>query len=190
MTDPIASLPERATIDAFEFARTGGQLARRTPMRALPRLASSLLPPEAGAAHEPVDWTLGGSVGAAPGGAPASWLRLHARFRAPMRCMRCLEPVVLPVQVDRRFKLERDERAVELESLDEDAFDLVLGSAHFDALGLLEDEALLALPLVPRHETCALPVAPGTQDEALAERASPFAALAALRRGPPASQAD
>ena len=181
MTDRIALPSERVTIDAFEFARTGGHLARHTAVQALPRLAASLLADEAAAAG-PVDWTLDGSVGPQPGGGPASWLQLRARFAAPMRCMRCLEPVVLPVQVDRRFKLEHDERAVELEPLDEDAFDLVLGQAHFDVLALLEDEALLALPLVPRHEDCALPA--GADEAAPSERASPFAALAAWRPAP------
>ena len=47
---------------------------------------------------------------------------------------------------------------------------------------LLEDELLLALPLVPRHDVCPEPLPRAFRDEAdAAER--PFAALAALKQG-------
>ena len=62
----------------------------------------------------------------------------------------------------------------------QDGFDLLLGSERFDVLGLVEDEALLALPLVPVHPSCSLP---GHDAAALAPDAPPhpFAALQALR---------
>jgi uncharacterized protein len=46
-----------------------------------------------------------------------------------------------------------------------------------DVAQLVEDEVILALPMVPRHEAC---LATGAAPET---RASPFDALAALRRG-------
>jgi uncharacterized protein len=50
----------------------------------------------------------------------------------------------------------------------------------------VEDELILALPLVPRHDACPQPLAaPATAEEPLAERPNPFAALAALKRGEP-----
>jgi len=50
---------------------------------------------------------------------------------------------------------------------------------------LLEDELLLALPLVPRHDVCPEPLARAFRDAAdVAEAAEhPFAALAALKQG-------
>ena len=58
-----------------------------------------------------------------------------------------------------------------------------------DLIELLEDELLLALPLVPRHEACPepLPMSAGEVSEGEADdEPHPFAALAALRgRKPP-----
>jgi len=45
-----------------------------------------------------------------------------------------------------------------------------------DLLALVEDEVLLALPLVPRHENCDPPVKAGVDEEI-----SPFAVLRQLR---------
>jgi uncharacterized protein len=69
--------------------------------------------------------------------------------------------------------------------LDNDSEDDVLAlTRSLDLVELIEDELLLALPLVPRHETCPQPLLAG-EPEALAddEPPHPFAALAALKRG-------
>ena len=58
-------------------------------------------------------------------------------------------------------------------------------SRQFDLRELVEDELLLTLPIVPKHEQCPalLPsAAPGLAAEDVAP-AHPFAALAALKRG-------
>ena len=52
-----------------------------------------------------------------------------------------------------------------------------------DLQSLVEDELLLALPLVPRHEVCPEPL-PLEPEPAAPAAAHPFAALAALKRGP------
>lgn len=176
-----APLPGPLPIDAFAMARDGRQASGSTPIARLARLAASLQP-TSDAPLGALAWSLAGSVGPDPRGVPSEWIELAADFDAPMRCMRCLETVVLPIAARRLFRLERDERAVEAEPLDEDAFDLLLGSPRLDALALVEDEALLALPLSPRHEDCALPTDAAGQPVRAAEPPHPFAALAALRR--------
>lgn len=174
-----------AIIDAFEFARDGAHLERSTPIGQLGRLAASLQGDNP-AARGAIDWTVDGSVGTTAEGRHALWLDLRLRMAAPMQCMRCLETVVLPIDAQRRFKLERDAGAVDAEPLDQDLYDSVLGSDRFDLLELLEDEALLALPFAPMHAQCALPGgAPARTDEPA--ESHPFAALAALRRLPAAS---
>jgi uncharacterized protein len=52
--------------------------------------------------------------------------------------------------------LARDEaEADELEQrLEDDSLDVIAGSTVLDLLQLVEDEALLSLPLSPRHEVC------------------------------------
>jgi uncharacterized protein len=48
---------------------------------------------------------------------------------------------------------------------------------------LIEDEVLLALPIVPRHDHCPVPVPLSSEPDDAGDGAShPFAALAALRR--------
>jgi len=57
---------------------------------------------------------------------------------------------------------------------------------HFDLLAVLEDELLMALPLVPMHETCpqASPLVAGESDKevGLIEKPNPFAVLAQLKK--------
>jgi uncharacterized protein len=95
--------------------------------------------------------------------------------------------------VQEEIDIDRWIRFVDTESeaaaLDVDSDDDVLAlPRHLDARELIEDELLLALPLVPRHEVCPepLPVPDAAAEPAAeveAERPNPFAALAALKRG-------
>ena len=59
----------------------------------------------------------------------------------------------------------------------------------FNLLGLVEDEVLMALPLVPSHDECPTGVVHSVQtddfDEAAEEKPHPFAALAALKNKKP-----
>ena len=57
-------------------------------------------------------------------------------------------------------------------------------SHDLDVLELVEDELLMALPIVPMHENCESEHAPTSFDQAEGgddEKPHPFAALAALR---------
>jgi uncharacterized protein len=103
-----------------------------------------------------------------------------------MVCQRCLGPVDVPLQVDQWFRFVADEATAE--ALDDEVEeDLLALSREFDLHELIEDELLMALPLVPRHDECPDPVQLSTSDEdfdsASAERPNPFAALASLRVG-------
>ena len=59
----------------------------------------------------------------------------------------------------------------------------------FDLRALIEDELLMALPLVPRHDECPdavqLSVQSADFDAAQEEKTNPFAALAALKHDKP-----
>ena len=59
-------------------------------------------------------------------------------------------------------------------------------TSTLDLQPLIEDELILALPLVPRHERCPQPLPMTAGEDELAASQAPgkaFAALAALRRG-------
>jgi uncharacterized protein len=76
--------------------------------------------------------------------------------------------------------------AAELDADHED--DVLALNRSLDLRSLVEDELLLALPLVPRHDVCPEPLPLVDDDEnAEPERANPFAVLAALKRGGPAN---
>lgn len=112
-------------------------------------------------------------------GARQVWLHLQGQVRLVLQCQRCLEGLPTTVRVDRRFLFVRDED--EAARLDEELEDDVLVlSRELDLHALLEDELLLAMPLVPMHEACAAPLA---GPDTLPSPRSPFEALAALRSG-------
>jgi uncharacterized protein len=97
-----------------------------------------------------------------------------------VQCQRCLEPLPVTLAVDRQIRFVEGEE--EAERLDADSDDDVLAlEPATDLHALLEDELILALPLVPRHADCGLP----SGGAAVEDPSHPFAGLAALRRAGP-----
>jgi uncharacterized protein len=97
----------------------------------------------------------------------------------PLTCQRCLTPYAFHIQSDSTILLAKDEQAADqLEILlqeDDQGLEIIVGSKTLNVIELIEDEALLALPLSPRHEVCPADVqlnATTTQ-----EKTSPFAVL-------------
>lgn len=174
-------------VDVRRFARDGAVLVGTWPQDRFARLAASLMPPLADVPAPPVQWRAQGQQRLVHGSEPETWLHIQGDTVVRLDCQRCLQPLNEVLRVDRhlRFVAGEDEAA----RLDEDSEDDVLALvARLDVFELLEDELILALPLVPRHGICpqpldaatavALPVADET-------RPHPFAALAALRAKPP-----
>ncbi len=93
-----------------------------------------------------------------------------------LQCQRCLEAMVWPCNVQNRLLLLRSGEELPENELENDAVDALEVEPLTDLLALVEDEVLLALPLVPRHENCEPPVKAGVDDEI-----SPFAVLRQLR---------
>lgn len=173
-------------LDVAAFARANGVLEGDLPVAGLPRLAASELPADDGAPTAPVRWRAEGSMRPVTGGEPEIWLRLGAEAVVRLQCQRCLQPVLEKLTVDRRFRFVRGEE--EAARLDEEIDDDVLALERItDVLELLEDEFLLSLPIVPRHEICPqpLPMAAEPDEPMPEERANPFAALESLRKGKP-----
>lgn len=174
-------------LDLAAFARDGASLEGEWPAASLERLADSAAP-EAPAADWPaVGWQLHGEIRQPKGGKAQTWLRLTAQAQVSLTCQRCLQPVAEAVEIDRWIRFVDTE--AEAAALDVDSDDDVLAlPRHLDARELIEDELLLSLPLVPRHEACPEPLAPAADadlaaDDEEGERPNPFAALAALKRG-------
>jgi uncharacterized protein len=116
------------------------------------------------------------------GGEDQVWLHLRADTDVVLQCQRCLLPLAESVHVDRLFRFVADEDTAA--ALDDEMEDEVLVLAKsLNLRDLVEDEMLLALPLVPRHDACpeAVPMQFGDV-EAIEEKANPFASLAILRK--------
>ena len=172
--------PQR--LDVKAFAQAGGRLSGRDSLLKYGRLAQ-----EAKGLHPDlmVDWEAVGEVRTALGGMGQVWLHIKVTASFPMECQRCMTPVDVPLEVDRAFRFVADEATAE--ALDDDSEeDLLAMSREFDLRELIEDELLMALPVVPKHEECptAVPMASSDDDfeEANADKPNPFAALAGLRK--------
>ncbi|GAD22413.1 DUF177 domain-containing protein [Acidovorax sp. MR-S7] len=172
--------PDR--LDVKAFAQAGGHLSGHDTLLKYKRLAE-----EAQGLHPDlrVDWQADGEVRATHGIGGQIWLRLKAQATFPMICQRCLLPVDVPLAVDREFRFVADEATAEAldESSDEDLLAL---SREFNLRELIEDELLMELPVVPRHDECPTDVKMASSDEdfeeASADKPNPFAALAGLRK--------
>ena len=175
-------------LEMVAFATEGGQLAGHWPGATLTRLADSQSPLQDGALPD-VAWSARGERLPAAAGDAELWLSLSAQAPVWLTCQRCLQPFELPLAFERRLRFVHGE--AEAEALDAESEDDVLAlSRSLDLRELVEDELLLALPIVPRHDQCPqpLPMAVGADEveEDLPERPHPFAALQALksRKGP------
>ena len=183
MARPRTFDPRR--LDVRAFAEAAATLEGEAPQQALTRLAAGVLP-SPDAPPEPVHWHATAELRPVTGGAPEVWLRLGATATVMLECQRCLQPMQERLQVDRWFRfVASEDEAARLDEESED--DVLVLSRSLDLLDLVEDELILALPLVPRHETCPqpLPLADAPEEEPEEAAPHPFAALEALRRGRP-----
>lgn len=171
----------RPVVDLVEFARTGGELSGSAPPDGFPRL-HELLAGDAGT----IDWRVTGERRPRPEGGSDAYLALALRGSVMVECIRCLQGVEVPLEEDRLFRVTATESQAERLDAETDECDALVADPRFDVLGLVEDEAILALPIAPRHAQCGLPAgaAQVVADDAgaAAERPNPFAVLASLKR--------
>lgn len=172
-------------LDVAAFVRAGAQLQGEQPLAEYPRLAREAVTQ---APQAQVHWQLQGGERAAGDGSQRPSLHVQARVVLPLACQRCLGPVQVQVTADRHVLFApTEESAATLDELSED--DVLVLDEALDVHALVEDELLLALPLVPHHDDCAAPVQLSVHDadyEAAEQaRPNPFAVLAELKSGKP-----
>ena len=175
-------------LDVAAFAADAQRLEGRWPLCGFTRLVADQ-PADAPPPEGDVAWQARGERRAVSGGAPENWLALEASARVHRTCQRCLQPVALDLHVDRRLRFVADENlAAELDAESED--DVLALERALDLHDLVEDELLLALPMVPHHDRCPQPLPAPAPAVAAAEppdeaAAHPFVALAGWRGKPP-----
>lgn len=134
-------------IDAFEFCRQREERSGELALTDLPRLAAELTD-----ANGALAYSLTGGFDKEG----HAQIALQVSGPVHLRCQRCLNPFRFDIASDSTLLLASDEAtadALEAKLEDEDV-DVIVGSRTMDVLALIEDEALLALPVSPRHEVC------------------------------------
>lgn len=154
---PAADMPASVEglapeIDPARFARQGEQLAGRTAVARMPRLLAFGLLDDSTV----VEWQIAGQLGRDEMNRVRPFLQLQLRFAPVMSCGRCLGPVPLaPIDASRRFRLAATERQASLEDPEAgDDVDVIAADSRLSLAELIEDEAILALPMAVFHERC------------------------------------
>jgi uncharacterized protein len=170
-------------LDVAAFAAAEGELAGAWPAERLPRLVSATLPPPEGKPRADIDWRVVGERRVLLGAGIRPSLQIEASTEVTLECQRCLQPMRLALEAERLIYFVEGEDAAAALDADNDDDVLALAPA-LDLQALVEDELLLALPLVPRHEVCPekIPMQFGDVEIVEADTAHPFASLALLRK--------
>jgi len=171
-------------LNVAAFAQAEGTLEGEWSLASMPRLLRDALPLSADSPAQTVSWSARGSHKAVAGSEAELRLHLQAHTALQLECQRCLQPMTVMLDVRPSLRFVRGEARAE--QLDEDSDEDVLAlTPTLDLQPLIEDELILALPLVPRHPTCPqpLPMSAGEGElEGGAEAEHTFAALASLLR--------
>lgn len=161
------------TCDVWELARKSSTLAGDLRLADMPRLGEELCD-AAGALSYRMDGRLDDH------GRPAALLAVDGTVR--VRCDRCGAPVDLPIHERAQFFFVAEEAELARLPIDDTPEEALFASHRFDVASLVEDQALLALPISPRHEHCVAPAADGERAAPAADTHRPFEALAGLRK--------
>ena len=153
-----------AAIDGLAFARAAGVMKGRLGIESLPRLAQS------GCSGSVLDFVLTGEINER--GKPALNLVVDGSVR--LQCQRCLGSLDFPLRLDTQLELAASE--AEILAADDD-IERTLAARDMSVAVLVEDEVILALPMVPKHEQCR--AAEGSDGGV---KPSAFQALAALKK--------
>ncbi len=177
--------PDPRRLDVAAFAAANAELKGEWEIGSLRRLMSATLASPSAEGRVDVPWQVRGERLPLPAAGTRPSLLVEAEAEVTLECQRCLQPMRLPLQARRRiFFVEGEDAAAALDADNDD--DVLALVPALDLQALVEDELLLALPIVPRHDVCPepLPRAFVEEEDAKAPEESPFAALAALKRGP------
>ncbi|WEN16853.1 YceD family protein [Rhodanobacter sp. AS-Z3] len=113
-----------------------------------------------------------------------SYVDVRATVSLSVTCQRTLEPFELPVTVDARLGLIRQER--EEAGLPPDCEPLLVAEdGRLNPADVIEDELLLALPLIPINPNSSLPdevISHEPEDSGEGQRENPFAVLRELKK--------
>ena len=160
-------MSQRLVIDCPSFAREAKSLQGDLPIASLTRTLD-LLADSAGV----IGYRIEGRMGERH--RPQLILRVEGVLS--LSCQRCLEGISDPLRLENTLEFVVDEEDLTQEEIEDDSRDFLPAQAEVDVLALIEDEIILGLPSVPRHECCALP-----ERAREMQPASPFSVLGSLK---------
>ncbi|ACV34848.1 MAG: DUF177 domain-containing protein [Candidatus Accumulibacter sp.] len=160
-------MSRRVVIDSLAFASEGGSLQGELQVVLLTRLLD-LLTDSTGS----LVYRVAGRIGQRN----RPELLVEVDGVLSLRCQRCLEALEYPLELRSLLEFVDSDGDLTQEELEDDSRDFLPLQKELDVAGLIEDEILLALPIVPRHADCVLPGA--VREEAAS---SPFLVLAGLK---------
>ncbi len=172
-------------LDVEAFAQSAGAIGGRDLLSSYQRLMQET---QGLGAENALSWSARGELRIDAAGVEQVWLHLTLEVMVPLTCQRCLRPVDIAVRENRSFRFVGNEEAAEAQDAEAEE-DVLALSPDFSLAGLVEDEVLMALPLVPRHDPCPVEVKLTAVDPdfeaASLEQRQPFAVLAQLKNGKP-----
>ena len=172
------SHPQRIqSLDIWALARSGGLIEGEQEVAELARLQSAC----AGQAPQPVRWRLQGLLKQGADGHDQPWMVLQIDAELPLTCVRCLQPVHHVFRIERAFRFVADEATAMAEDEDSEE-DLLPLSPLLDGLSLIEDELLMDMPILPKHDNCQSEYLQTNDVGEHDEKVKPFAALAQWRK--------
>lgn len=172
MNLPLFACMNSYLIDPFEFCRNGDSLKGKTSLSELKRLAA-VCADQAGE----LEWEVTGAFN----GRNQAQLNLGVSGSVNLMCQRCLSPLVFDVDSETTVLVAKtEEQADEMEETlgNEDSVEVIVADGKINVLDLIEDEALLFLPLSSRHEMCPDSSAGGLKND----MDSPFSVLGKLKK--------
>ncbi len=160
-------------IDAFEFSRLKERREGDVSIADMARLSAESVNKSAS-----LHWSLQGGTDSLN----HPQLILSVSGTIELMCQRCMTPLKFALESESILILAKtDERADEIDVLlADDTVDVIVGSKTLNVMELIEDEALLAIPLAPKHDVC--PDNAALNDLMGTKKASPFAVLKGLKQ--------
>ncbi|QWD99939.1 DUF177 domain-containing protein [Polynucleobacter sp. JS-Mosq-20-D10] len=115
---------------------------------ALPRVAEETSSIEPG---DGFHWQVKTHFADSLGSEPRQILELAVKGRIHLVCQSCLQDCGLDLAQESRFVMVATEEEADAFPMEDDQQEPLVVSQHFDLLGLIEDEILLSMPLIPKH---------------------------------------
>lgn len=153
-------------IEPLRLVEKGEKLAGELGLDQMPRLADLILNPSGKvdvALHFTKDMQ----------GLPWIYGKIHTQVE--MACQRCLKPVSFDLEIAVNLRPVRSE--ADAEQLPESMDPLMVGEDPVLLIDMIEDEILLNLPLVAKHEPACIASVSTSEEEAAEKPLNPFATL-------------